>query len=91
MSTVSPFDPSGRFGPFGGAFVPETLVAPLEELCTQWDLAWADASFRAELDELLASWAGRPSSPNGWRVPSSCAGVSSWSLAPGMWARTRQS
>ncbi len=60
MSTVSPFDPSGRFGPFGGAFVPETLVAPLEELCTQWDLAWADASFRAELDELLASWAGRP-------------------------------
>ena len=60
MSTVSPFHPSGRFGPFGGAFVPETLVAPLEELCRAWDVAWADASFRAELDGLLASWAGRP-------------------------------
>ncbi len=60
MSTVSPFDPSGRFGPFGGAFVPETLVAPLEELCTAWDVAWADPSVRAELDGLLASWAGRP-------------------------------
>ena len=60
MSTVSPFHPSGRFGPFGGAFVPETLVAPLEELCRAWDVAWADASFRSELDGLLASWAGRP-------------------------------
>ncbi len=55
-----PFDPAGRFGPYGGAYVPETLVAPLQELCEAWDAAQADASFAAELDHLLAEWAGRP-------------------------------
>ena len=57
---TGPFDPFGRFGPYGGSFVPETLVAPLEQLCAAWDDARSDPAFRAELDRLLASWAGRP-------------------------------
>ena len=60
MSVDGPFSPAGRFGPFGGAYVPETLVAPLQELCEAWDGAVADDSFAAELSELLAHWAGRP-------------------------------
>ena len=55
-----PFDDSGRFGRYGGAYVPETLVAPLNDLCRAWASAWKDASFRTELSSLLASWAGRP-------------------------------
>ena len=55
-----PFDAAGRFGEFGGAYVPETLVAPLQELCAAWDEASTDPAFAAELDGLLADWAGRP-------------------------------
>ncbi len=55
-----PFDDAGRFGRYGGAYIPETLVAPLEGLCHAWQNAWDDVSFRAELDSLLAHWAGRP-------------------------------
>ncbi|MEE2829835.1 MAG: pyridoxal-phosphate dependent enzyme, partial [Myxococcota bacterium] len=55
-----PFDAAGRFGPYGGAFVPETLVAPLQDLSTAWEEAWTDPAFREELDGMLAHWAGRP-------------------------------
>ena len=55
-----PFDEAGRFGRYGGAYVPETLVAPLERLCQAWQDAWNDVPFRTELDSLLAHWAGRP-------------------------------
>ena len=51
----------GRFGEFGGRFVPETLVPACEELEVAFGDAWADPAFRAELDELLRSYAGRPS------------------------------
>lgn len=54
-------DETGRFGEFGGVFVPETLVPALEELRDAFSSAWADASFREELDELLQSYGGRPS------------------------------
>ena len=54
-------DPTGRFGSFGGRFVPESLVPALQELEAAFRDAWPDASFRAELDELLRSYAGRPS------------------------------
>ncbi|MGB6058437.1 MAG: tryptophan synthase subunit beta [Microthrixaceae bacterium] len=56
-------DPSGtgRFGSFGGMFVPETLVPALQELDVAFREAWADDSFRAELDTLLRDYAGRPS------------------------------
>ncbi len=50
----------GRFGDFGGRFVPESLVPACEELSAAFDDAWADPAFRGELDHLLASYAGRP-------------------------------
>ncbi|MEC9000756.1 MAG: tryptophan synthase subunit beta [Actinomycetota bacterium] len=53
--------PDGRFGDFGGQFVPETLVPACQELETEFRAAWADSSFRADLDRLLAEYAGRPS------------------------------
>ena len=56
-------DPSldGRFGEFGGRFVPETLVPACQELEAAFRDAWADPSFRKELDDLLRDYAGRPS------------------------------
>ena len=51
----------GRFGEFGGVFVPETLVPALQELDRGFRSAWADPEFRAELDRLLSEYAGRPS------------------------------
>ncbi|MBU3701929.1 MAG: tryptophan synthase subunit beta [Acidimicrobiia bacterium] len=52
---------SGRFGEFGGRFVPETLVPACLELEKAFRSAWADPTFRGELDALLADYAGRPS------------------------------
>jgi tryptophan synthase beta chain len=52
---------SGRFGEFGGRFVPETLVPACQELERAFRSAWGDPAFRAELDGLLADYAGRPS------------------------------
>ena len=52
---------SGRFGDFGGRFVPETLVPACEELEAAFRSAWADEEFRGELNRLLADYAGRPS------------------------------
>ncbi|UDY36044.1 tryptophan synthase subunit beta [Dermatobacter hominis] len=54
-------DETGRFGRFGGRFVPESLMPALIELDEAFREAWADPGFRAELDELLRSYAGRPS------------------------------
>ena len=53
-------DAAGRFGEFGGRFVPETLMAPVEELTKAYAKARADASFRRELHHLLTTYAGRP-------------------------------
>jgi tryptophan synthase beta chain len=53
--------PEGRFGEFGGRFVPETLVPACEELEVAFRDAWVDPTFRAELAELLQNYAGRPS------------------------------
>ena len=52
--------PSGRFGDFGGRYVPESLVPACEQLEREFAAAWADPAFRAELDGLLSSYAGRP-------------------------------
>ncbi|GIT80328.1 tryptophan synthase beta chain [Leifsonia sp. LS1] len=49
------------FGDFGGRFVPESLVAALDELSAAWEAAKADPAFHAELDELQRSYTGRPS------------------------------
>jgi tryptophan synthase beta chain len=53
-------DARGYYGEYGGRFVPETLVAPIEELTEAYLAVRADASFRAELDGLLAHFVGRP-------------------------------
>ncbi len=51
----------GRFGEFGGRFVPETLVPACHELELAFIDAWSNAKFRTELDDLLRDYAGRPS------------------------------
>jgi tryptophan synthase beta chain len=53
-------DAQGRFGPYGGRYVPETLVAPLEELEHAYAGARKDPKFQSELDSLLRNFAGRP-------------------------------
>ena len=60
---MSMTDPSaeGRFGDFGGCYVPETLVPACQELDRAFRSAWADSDFRDRLDGLLADYAGRPS------------------------------
>ncbi len=51
----------GRFGRFGGRFVPETLVPACQELETAFRRAWSDPAFRAEFEHLLRTYANRPS------------------------------
>ncbi len=53
-------DARGRFGAYGGRYVPETLMAPLEELERAYEEARNDATFRAEVDRMLKDFAGRP-------------------------------
>jgi tryptophan synthase beta chain len=53
-------DARGYFGEYGGRFVPETLVAPIEELTAGYLAARADEGFQAELDHLLKTYVGRP-------------------------------
>jgi len=53
-------DALGHWGLYGGRFVPETLMAPLEELTAAYETARADETFQKELDGLLKDYAGRP-------------------------------
>ena len=53
-------DQAGRFGPYGGRYVPETLMAALEELEREYAEARRDKKFSAEFDRLLKEYAGRP-------------------------------
>ncbi|MCH7804618.1 MAG: tryptophan synthase subunit beta, partial [Acidobacteria bacterium] len=56
----SPTSDSSHFGPYGGVFVPETLMSPLEELEEAYGEARSDEEFQRELEELLHLFAGRP-------------------------------
>src|SRR5438046_3987105 len=62
MSAIlqSPTTAAGRFGPYGGRYVPETLMVPLFELEHAYELAQTDAKFQAEFAGLLKDFAGRP-------------------------------
>ena len=60
-STVETDTPPGRFGPFGGRYVPEALVPALEELDEARQKAMVDPDFLAELDRLHRTYTGRPS------------------------------
>ncbi len=59
MSTNLP-DARGHFGPYGGRYVPEVLMTPLEELEKAYSEAGLDPAFQSELKDLLANYAGRP-------------------------------
>ncbi len=59
IATQQP-DSTGHFGPYGGRFVPETLVYALEELTREYERAQADPGFRQELADTLRDFAGRP-------------------------------
>ena len=54
-------DAAGHFGRFGGRFVAETLIGPLQELANAYDAARVDPAFIAEFDRDLAHYVGRPS------------------------------
>src|SRR5262249_13489910 len=58
--TSSEPDVQGHWGEFGGRYVPETLVAPLEELTSEFTRARSDPNFCSELTVLLRDYAGRP-------------------------------
>jgi tryptophan synthase beta chain len=62
MSSIlqSPTTATGRFGPYGGRYVPETLMVPLFELERAYEIAKSDASFQTQLQSLLKNFAGRP-------------------------------
>src|SRR4030095_2147789 len=61
MASTSPQpDALGHFGEYGGRFVPETLMAPLEELESGFNEVRNDPTFQAELEGLLSNYAGRP-------------------------------
>lgn len=59
-STATLPDAKGHFGQFGGMFVPETLMTPLQDLAKAYEEAKADPAFQAELDDLLKNYVGRP-------------------------------
>src|SRR5438552_1668287 len=54
-------DPQGRFGPYGGRYVPETLMFALRQLTEHYDAARADPEFQTQLDYYLSEYVGRPS------------------------------
>jgi len=69
----------GRFGEFGGRYVPETLTRALDELAVEYDKARQDAAFQAQLDELLRDFVGRPSPLyHAKRLSEHCGGAQIW-------------
>lgn len=72
-------DEQGRFGPFGGRFVPETLIHALEELTEAYESACKDPAFQAELQGLLRQYVGRPSPLYfAERLTRRCGGAQIW-------------
>jgi len=72
-------DVAGRFGAFGGRYVPETLTGALDQLAAEYDKARGDARFQADLDELLRDFVGRPSPLyHARRLSEQCGGAQIW-------------
>jgi len=72
-------DAAGRFGPFGGRYVPETLTRALDELSSEYAKAVADPEFQSELDQLLKNYVGRPSPLYfARRLTEKCGGAQIW-------------
>jgi tryptophan synthase beta chain len=59
QSTAFP-DATGHFGPYGGVYVPETLIGALQQLESEYTKAKSDPAFRSELDYYLSEFVGRP-------------------------------
>ena len=81
QSTVSSQVPDdlGRFGQFGGRYVPETLVRALDELAVEYDKARKDPQFHDQLDDLLSNYVGRPSPLYfARRLTEQCRGARIW-------------
>jgi len=72
-------DQHGRFGAYGGRYVPETLTFALEELSRQYDLARGEPAFETELAALLRDYVGRPSPLyHARRLSDQCGGAQIW-------------
>lgn len=72
-------DALGRFGPFGGRYVPETLMRALDQLSAEYEQAQADPVFQDELADLRASYVGRPSPLyHAKRLSEHCGGAQIW-------------
>jgi len=72
-------DSSGRFGQFGGRYVPETLIYALDQLSSEYEKAKQDARFQNELNDLLARFVGRPSPLyHAQRLSEECGGAQIW-------------
>jgi tryptophan synthase beta chain len=79
LATSQVPDPRGRFGAFGGRFVPETLTEALDQLTREYDQAVLDPQFHAELDELMTTYVGRPSPLYfARRLTEQCGGAQIW-------------
>jgi len=75
-SSITQPDSLGHWGQYGGRFVPETLMAPLEELTAAYFASRDDASFQSELNDLLTNYAGRPTPLfNAARLTDYCGGA----------------
>jgi tryptophan synthase beta chain len=78
VSTQVP-DATGRFGPFGGRYVPETLTRALDELTIEYEKARQDPKFAAELQDLFQNYVGRPSPLYlARRLTEQCGGAQIW-------------
>jgi tryptophan synthase beta chain len=72
-------DPAGRFGDFGGRYVPETLTYALDQLLAEYERAVNDPDFQAELNELFKHYVGRPSPLyHARRLSGYCGGAQIW-------------
>ena len=72
-------DAAGRFGAFGGRYVPETLTRALDELTAEYAKAKEDSAFQADLDDLLKHYVGRPSQLyHARRLTEECGGAKIW-------------
>ncbi|MDP7205530.1 MAG: pyridoxal-phosphate dependent enzyme, partial [Pirellulaceae bacterium] len=72
-------DEQGRFGQFGGRYVPETLTRALDQLATEYEQAIADSAFTSQFDQLLSDFVGRPSPLYfAERLTAACGGAEIW-------------
>jgi tryptophan synthase beta chain len=72
-------DAAGRFGQFGGRYVPETLIRALDQLTVEYDKACKDAAFQSELASLFKNYVGRPSPLyHARRLSEQCGGAQIW-------------